>query len=273
MVASGAGWLWLTNTREAYTSYRGGVGIWWAMAQADFMLLFLVLLFRRRRTVLGVFVLAVVFAGIDLFLGSKASALSYPVVAMFFVNFCVCKIRARNILLVGIVVFCAALGLQRMQGTARTLKDTFTYFDYFRASATMIAHFWDFHFRDGMLAASTLWYYVPRALYPGKPYAYGQNLIAEWMYQGAARRGYTPGMLQWSVGYADFGVLGVIAAGLLDGWIAKAAYEYLLKNRNLVSFAIMGQLGFIYGSSGEFVGESVGVNPPAPRGGFAPARP
>jgi len=27
------------------------------------------------------------------------------------------------------------------------------------------------------------------------------------------------------------------------------------------------------GSSGEFVGESVGVNPPAPRGGFAPARP
>jgi hypothetical protein len=165
---------------------------------------------------------------------------------MFFVNFCIRRIRTRNILLAGAVVFCAALGLQQLQGTACTLKDTFTYFDYFRNSAMMIARFQDFHFHDGMLTVSTLWYYVPRALYPGKPYAYGQNLIAEWMYRGGAKHGYTPGMLQWSVGYADFGVLGVIAAGLLDGWIAKAAYEYLLKNRNLVSFAIMGQLGFIY---------------------------
>jgi predicted membrane channel-forming protein YqfA (hemolysin III family) len=40
--------------------------------------------------------------------------------------------------------------------------------------------------------------------------------------------------------------MGVMATAVLDGWIAKAAYQYLVTRRNLVSFVIMGQIGFIY---------------------------
>jgi hypothetical protein len=245
-VTSGAGWMWLTNTREAYSYHRIGAGIWWAMAQADLMLLFLVLLFRRRRTVWEVVVLAFIFAVVDLFLGSKASSLSYPVVGMVFVNFCVRKVRIRFIVLGGALIFCSALALQVTQASARTLIDTLTYFNYFQNSAMMIASFRQFHFRYGMVTVSNLWFYVPRALYPDKPFAYGQHLIADWMYKGAAKHGFTPGMLQRSVGYADFGVMGVMATAVLDGWIAKAAYQYLVTRRNLVSFVIMGQIGFIY---------------------------
>src|SRR5208282_402305 len=40
MVASGAGFLWLIDTREAYQHYKGGVGVWWSLAQATLLLLF-----------------------------------------------------------------------------------------------------------------------------------------------------------------------------------------------------------------------------------------
>ena len=124
MVASGAGWLWLTNPRDAYSYYRIGSGVWWAMAQADLMLLFLVLLFWRPLSVWKVFGLALIFAAVDLLLGSKATSLSYPIIGMLFANFCVRKTRTRAILLGGVMVFSAALALQLMQGTARTLQDT-----------------------------------------------------------------------------------------------------------------------------------------------------
>ena len=132
MVASDAGWMWLTDSREAYSYHRIGVGVWWALAQADLMLLFLVLLFWRRRTLRGVFAFAVIFAAVDLLLGSKGSSLSYLVVGMFFANFCVRKIRTRSIVLMGALIFCCALALQVAQGTAYTLRDTLMYFDYFR---------------------------------------------------------------------------------------------------------------------------------------------
>jgi hypothetical protein len=37
-----------------------------------------------------------------------------------------------------------------------------------------------------------------------------------------------------------------VAAALVTAWISKAAFEYFLKNRDFVSFALMIQLGFVY---------------------------
>lgn len=250
MVASGAGMMWLSNSREAYQLHRGGVGILWSLCQATLMLLFLTALFRWGNTRWKVFLQTVLFSSLAYFLGSKASMLSYPVVAAFYAHFRIHRIRTRTVFLGSALLLFLVLALQLVQRTAATLADALQYFDYFSYSARFIERFPNFRFRYGQVVASDLWYYVPRALYPEKPYAYGPNLLIAFMNPGFERivrhTGFTPGMLPWAVGYADFGVLGVVGAALVTAWISKAAFEYFLKNRDFVSFVLMIQLGFVY---------------------------
>lgn len=250
MVASGAGLMWLSDTRKAYQFHRGGAGVWWSLCQATLMLLFLATLFRwgnKRRTI---FLQTVLFSILAFFLGSKASILTYPVIAAFYTHFRIRRIRTRAILLGSALLLFLVLALQWIQSTAGTLSGALRYFDYFSYSARFIERFPHFRFRYGQVVASDLWYYVPRALYPEKPYAYGQNLLIGFMNPGfestVRHTGFTPGMLPWSVGYADFGIFGVVGAALVTAWISKAAFEYFLKNRDFVSFVLLLQLGFVY---------------------------
>ena len=250
MAASGAGTMWLSDTRKAYQFHRGGVGIWWSLCQAALMLLFLTALFRWGNTRWKVFLQTILFFGLAFFLGSKASMLSYPVVAAFYTHFRVRRIRTSAVLLGSALLLFLVLALQLVQRTADTLADALRYFDYFTYSARFIERFHHLGFQYGQIVASDLWYYVPRALYPEKPYVYGQNLLIGFMNPGFERTvrhtGFTPGMLQWSVGYADFGAFGVVGAALVAAWISKAAFEYFLRNRDFVSFALVIQLGFVY---------------------------
>ena len=250
MVASGAGMMWLSNSREAYQFHRGGVGILWSLCQATLMLLFLTALFRWGNTRWKVFLQTILFSSLAYFLGSKASMLSYPVVAAFYAHFRIHRIRTRTVFLGSALLLTLAFALQIVQHTAGVFSDALRYFDYFTYSARFIERFHHFRFQYGRIVASDLWYYVPRALYPEKPYVYGQNLLIGFMNPGFERTvkhtGFTPGMLQWSVGYADFGVLGVMGAALVAAWVSKAAFEYFLRNRDFVSLALLIQLGFVY---------------------------
>src|SRR5271157_395897 len=250
MMTSGVGLMWLTNTREAYQHHRQGVGVWWSLSQATLMLLFLATLCRRAGTRLKVFFYTIVFSTLAMFLGSKASALAYPVLAAVYIHYCISRIRTLTLVLDSMALVALFIAFQLIQGTAATLLNAFTYFDYFGTSAAFLDRFHQFGFRYGAVTLSYVWFYVPRALYSGKPFTYGPNVILTWIYPGfesvARRTGFTPGMLPWAVGYADFGVIGVMAAGAITAWIAKAVFEYFLDNRDFLSFVLMAQVGFIF---------------------------
>jgi hypothetical protein len=247
MVTSGAGLLWLTDSREAYQRYKTGVGVWWSLAQATLVLLFVAGLFRREHTRLRVFVEASFFSAVAFFLGSKGGVLVYPVLATFYAHFCVRRIRTWMLALGSFLLLSLAAVLQLIQHTAGTLLDTLEYFDYFNYSARFLGRFHEHGLQYGKIAISNLWYYVPRGLYPAKPLLYGQNLLLPWIYPGfealSRRTKFTPGMLPWSVGYADFGVVGVILAAFVMAWISKVAFEYFLEKRDFLSFFLMAQLG------------------------------
>jgi hypothetical protein len=249
MIASGAGVMWLTNPRKAYVFHRAGVGLWWSLALGILMLLFLAMIFRWGRTSLRVFLFAALFCFIALRLGSKGFALVYFVIGTFFVQYRIRAIRFWPLLFGSALLLCSIL--QLVQGTADTLIDTLSYFDYFWHSARLIEGFGHrgFHFQYGAIMLSNLWYYVPRAVYPDKPFLYGLALIADWVYPGLFGVGhlrYTPGLLQWAVGYADFGVIGVVGAAAVEGLIMKGVFEYFLEHRNFVAFVLLAQLGFVY---------------------------
>ena len=244
MVTSGAGFLWLTDPREAYQHYRGGVGVWWSLAFATLLLLFVAGLFRGEHTRRKVFFETLLFSATAFFLGSKGGVLSYPILAIFYVHFCIRRIRTRMLVFGSVLLLLLTMALQLLQHTADTVLDALKYFDYLNNSAAFLDHFHQFQY--GRVTISNLWYYVPRGLYSGKPFTYGQGLLLNWIHPGfesVARHGYTPGMLPWSVGYADFGVIGVMAAAAITAWISKVGFEYFLEKRDFFSFFLMTQVG------------------------------
>ncbi len=246
MITSGVGLMWLTNTREAYQYHRAAVGVWWSLSQATLMLLFLATLFRRAETRLNALFYTVAFATAAIFLGSKASALAYVVLAAFYIHYCISRIRTSTLALGSMVLAALFVALQLIQRTAANLLDALAYFDYFATSAAFLGRFHQFGFRYGAVMLSNLWFYVPRALYPGKPFGYSGVLIVEWMHPGLAKRaGYTPGLLAWVPGYADFGAVGIILYAVVTAWVAKAAFERFLVYRDFLSLVLMAQLGFI----------------------------
>ncbi len=248
-VSSGAGVMWLTQSREAYQRYRTGVGVWWSLAQATLMLLFLAALFRWGKVRFKVWLLVLLCSGTAFFLGSKSFILAYPVVGAFYIHFLIRRMRALTFMLGGALLLAGVVGLQLAQHTAATVSDAIHYFDYFNYSARFLENFHGHAFRWGQITLSDLWFYVPRGLYPEKPFVYGQNNLLRYIYSGfdttVRRTGFTPGMLPWSVGYADFGIPGVVGAGLLAAWVSKAVFERFLLRRDLLSLALVVQLGFV----------------------------
>ncbi len=249
LVASGAGVMWLTDSREAYQRHRAGVGVWWSLSQATLMLAFLTALFRWGNTQLKVLLQVVLFSSAAFFLGSKSFILAYPVVGALYVHFLLRRLRALTAMVGGALLLLCVVALQLVQHTADTVSDAIRYFDYFTYSARFLENFRNHAFGWGQITLSNLWFYVPRGLYPEKPFVYGQNSLLRFIYPGfeatVRRTGFTPGMLPWSVGYADFGIPGVVAAGFLAAWISKAVFERFLLRRDLLSLALVIQLGFV----------------------------
>ena len=247
-ITSGVGIEWITNTRDAYQYHRASVGIWWSLAQATLMLTYICALFRWGKASSRILLYVLIFAFLASFLGSKASMLAYPVIAVFFYHFVRKPLSTRMILTVSFILVMSTLALQIYQRTASSLLDTFLYFDYFRVSANFIGKFQEFGgFHYGSISLSNIWYYVPRTVYPNKPFGYGQMQVAEFLFPGAAEQsGFTPGFMQWVAGYADFGIFGVILYGVCMGFYSKGAYEYFLQNRNILGLTLMAQMGFIY---------------------------
>ncbi len=244
MFASGAGLLWLTNSREAYQLHRVGVGVFWSLCQATLMLTFICVVLRKGKSYIILFVITCFFAVISLFLGSKGFVLTYFVIALFYAHFQVKQVSNKAIVLFGTCIFQVFFVIQLYQQGPASLRDSVLYFDFFRDSAEFLDRFKEFGFRYGQLTLSSFWDYIPRWLYHAKPFVYGQVIVDEMLFPGAAENGYaTPGMMTWTAGYGDFGMLGVILYGLFDGFLVKGAYELFLDRKDIQSMALFAQIG------------------------------
>ena len=248
MYASGAGTMWFTNPRLAYQTCRDGAGVWWSLCQGSLIVSFGCALYRCRRSAAAVWSLAAIFGFLAYFLGSKGFVLGYVVLGTFYIQHCVQPIKSRTLIILGATAVVGVMALQLVQGTAATVLDTLEYFDYFTNSSMFVSDFSRlFGYQYGQAMLSDLWYYVPRFLYPAKPYLYGVNQIMAVYYPGAAEIGSTPGVLPWTMSYWDFGLVGVILNGLMTGFVAKAAFNLFRGCRSLWTFLLFAQVGLICG--------------------------
>jgi oligosaccharide repeat unit polymerase len=244
-VVGGGGLRWLTDTRGAYIENRAGAGPFFAATEWLLVIALLYYLWSHRpRRLSRILPVAAIFAIAANMTGSKGNVLIMVVVLVAYYQF---RIRPIPIIVfvVMIPLFLAVFGaLLLIQGfEASNAFLALVYFkDYFDTSAQFLARFDEFGFRYGGAAASELWFYVPRGLYPSKPYEYGATLIHQVLFPGGAESGNTPGYLPWAPAYLDFGVVGVYMSGVFGSFIQRGAYEcYLRRRRSFIAFILMMQ--------------------------------
>lgn len=243
MVSSGAGVLWLTDTRTAYQLSRSGSGQWWLMFQWLLMAAFFTLLFARPYKQLSLRRLTLytlLFAMLLYFSGSKAAVLSVLLVGVLYMHYFVRRIppaKAAVFALLLIVFFLAQLVFA---GIYETFVEAAAYFvDYFYFGAEFLTRINEVGHRFGEGWLSSLWFYVPRSVYPGKPYEYGLLLIHQTLFPGLAEEGTTPGIVVWALSYLDFGIIGVIAEGFLIGSFQRAVYLRFERQKSLAMFMLL----------------------------------
>lgn len=238
-VIGGGGSFWLTHPRWAYQEFRAGVGLFWLMAQWFLVFAWMYYLWSRRPRALETGLMLGLFCFLAYFTGSKNNILILGVVAVVYYNFLVKPIRV--VVLAGLALsgLVAMLGLLVLQGSFADLVLALAYFDYYGTTAHFLARFDEFGFQLGKVWLSSFWFFVPRALYPDKPFEYGATLLHGVLFPGAAEAGHTPGFLAWTPAYLDFGAVGVFALGALQGFWQRMAYEHFFRSPSFFSFFFM----------------------------------
>ncbi|MEI7481717.1 MAG: hypothetical protein WCK75_05135 [Elusimicrobiota bacterium] len=231
-LVGGGGMLWLTNSRAAYISYRAGAGPFFALTQWLLTFAMVYCIWTIKPRVFKLLPILSFFCAAMYFLGSKNNVLLLPVIGLAYYNFYIRRISFMTFTMLAPLFFLAVLGLLVADGVYSSLMNAGLYFrDYFDTTAQFLSRFDEFGFRYGRGWLSSLWSYVPRALYHDKPYEYGVLLVHQVFFPGAAALGNTPGFLSWTLDYLDFGVIGVFFSGLLGGIWQRMAYEYFLNHK------------------------------------------
>ncbi len=245
-VLGGGGMLWLTDSRSAYISYRVGVGPFFALSQWSLVFALLYCLWASRPRLLKLLVILTFFSALVYFLGSKSYILIMVIIGIVYYNFCIKRISLGVLTVLGALLFLSVPGLLVAQGSFGIFSKAIIYFaDYFNTTAQFLAGFDEFGFLYGQGWLSNFWFYVPRGLYPDKPFEYGVTLIHQSLFPGMAELGHTPGILPWALAYLDFGVVGVFLNGLAVALWQRLTYEHFLKHRqSFFAFVFMMQWSF-----------------------------
>ena len=253
-IVGGGGLRWITDTRSAYIQNRAGAGP--LFAATEWFLVFALMYYlwsRRNPTLARTLPVTVLFALAASMTGSKANILIMGVVLIVFYQY---RVRPIPPVLLALIVplFLATFAmLLIVQGFAQgnPLLALVYFKDYFDTAAQFLSRFSEFGYHYGGVTLSGLWYYVPRGLYPEKPYEYGIMLVHRVLFVGAAETGNTPGALPWIAIYMDFGVLGVYLSGVFSSFTQRGAYEYFLGHRReffaflfMMQFALWAPLPF-----------------------------
>lgn len=113
------------------------------------------------------------------------------------------------------------------------------YFDYYVNSAMYFQAYFkgEIDLFYGKIWLTSFYGYVPRALFPEKPYVYGFLYVNEFFYPGLAEESHTPAFGGPIEAFADFGFIGVILFELFNfKTILNTILLYLLyKNIDLQS--------------------------------------
>ena len=224
---------WILNPREGYQLHRVGVGHWYALSLLFLSVSYTIIALYSKKLLYLIFV-TFIYVYFVFLLGSKDSILSFVTFFMVILWF------RRSKYFTKILYITIPLGFTVMllNFNPKDTMDIVQYFDYYINSAMYYKAYFnnEIDLFYGQVWFTDFYGYIPRGLFPNKPYVYGILLINEHFFPGAAEATNTPafgGPIRY---FADFGVVGVILAGLLNiSTILQIILYYVFyKNTNIM---------------------------------------
>jgi len=208
---------WLSNIRESYMSKRDGNGIFFAAALSFLSLatFFKVSICQTRLQLLR---WVIIFTLFGYLFGTKGFLLQImiSIAAIYFL-----KYPRRSLLKLFIILplTLLALMLSFFNGLAGfDFVVLVEYFNYYYNAAIFYTDYLagSIDLFEGRIISSIFWQYVPRTLYPDKPYVYGVLHVVEHYYPGGPASGNTPAFLGQVSRFADFGYPGFLLFSFLN---------------------------------------------------------
>ncbi len=225
---------WLINPRIGYQLFRSGQGHIYSIAISA-MSVAMVLACLENPMPMSLLRVLFVYLAFGYLLGSKGLLLNIfgtALVLLWFIRW-----RYLNYLLVigGFSVFTLmAWNLFLASSETFELESIITYFDYYKNAAEYYREYLSGQLSlfYGDVAISSLWAYVPRFIWPDKPFVYGVILVNEIFWPGQAELTNTPAFGGAVEQFADFGFIGVLVHGFFSlQTISIALVSHLLFRR------------------------------------------
>lgn len=239
---------WIKNPREGYQFHRVGAGGLWTIAISCLSVSFCIFtIFTKSFT--RIFISLPLFLYSAFLLGSKGILLDfgvYFIIVLWLKNYK----NLKKVFLIGVPFTIALLILSftRNIEEGNNLEEMVKYFDYYVNSANYYKAY--FHgelplFR-GKIISTQFWSFVPRALFPEKPFVYGVLHINEFFFPGAAEETHTPGLGGPVAYFGDYGIWGVILFTLFDPFSLLNYFFMFTLYKNLTLINILNNKYILY---------------------------
>ena len=208
---------WIANPRLSYMTKRDGNGIYYALCVSLVSISYFLFSWATDRFIkltLG----AILFTSSVYFLGSKGFVLSFfsfYIVAVWRID----RDKSEKMFWIGAPIAFFALLLNFFSGGGdANYSSVLEYFDYYITAARYYTDYFEgkINLFSGQVILTSLWEYIPRGMYPEKPYVYGILHVVEFYYPGGAESGNTPAFDGGVFKFADFGVAGVFVLSFFD---------------------------------------------------------
>ncbi|MEK9569191.1 MAG: hypothetical protein VW124_09305 [Paracoccaceae bacterium] len=233
-------YVWIFDPRTAYLYHRVGAGHFYLLTIYFLLFCFIAGLFLIRQRIFLIFVWTTIFTILSIWTGKKAVTICFLLITVLYYHFYIRSIGSWALTLLAMFSTGAVMLLVAGFGGHFDSEAVLAYFHYADVPALMLARFDEFGFYLGKVFLTSFWVLVPRALYPDKPFEYGDSLIHAVLFPGVAESGHTSGYFGWSGLYLDFGLPGVAFGALASGLLVKIVFEYFLyRCRSLIVFMAM----------------------------------
>jgi hypothetical protein len=238
--------IFLTNPRLGYQAYREGFGVIWVLYILSVSILFYFIAIKREINLKKV----LFFALLMFFTGSKGLILQVFLKSFLVYIWIGKRIKKRYVLLMALVLVALMLKLFGQFGAEKDFSSRAnTYFDYMNQANKVFQEYeaGQLEHTYGSISLGVFWTYVPRAIYPNKPFVYGYTSLVGKYYPGLAERGHTPSFGRFTHEFVDFGWFAplftlILSPGIMIGILSLVV---LITNANVSRRWRVGSMLFI----------------------------
>lgn len=199
-----SGGTFLTDPRYAYQHHRSGVGLFWILLISFSGILFVHYSHKGDRLKYSVVFLFALLAAMS---GSKHVLVVYFLCVFFVLTTRGIRISMSYYLIGGSsLILLLLLNFGQLGADENFLLRVGRYYNALDLAKLVFQDYesGQLEFKYGEIFTSSFWSYVPRGLYPEKPFAYGPILVLEDYFPGMAATGHTPSFGPLTTDFVDF---------------------------------------------------------------------